>query len=167
MYWSCCYNKLCAYPFCFLLHLEGEGEEWIYPTMPAAQPIDFSCIPRIRSQCFVQANFHHAEQNEDTFTYLLEYLQQQLDRPWNEKNTPWRKPSQLICISALSSQVRSPAWHLSSYSIRRGQPMLQANRQLLSSELQLWKSKTPSSTNTLLIRPRKLCPPYSNLMQPH
>lgn len=51
------------------------------------------------------ANFHHEEQKKDTFTYLLEYLQQQLDHGMKKiLHVKKAKPVNLYICPALSSQ---------------------------------------------------------------
>lgn len=52
------------------------------------------------------SNFHHAEQNKDTFTYLPEYLQQQLDHGMKKILSVKKvKPVNLYICPVLSSQT--------------------------------------------------------------
>lgn len=65
-------------------------------------------------------NSYHAEKSKDGATHLLEFLQQQLDHGMKKYSSVKKaKPASLYICS--SSQVRSPAWILSSYSAGRGQ----------------------------------------------
>lgn len=52
------------------------------------------------------ANFHHAEWNKDTFTHLLEYLQQKLDHGMKKiLHVKKAKPVNLHICPVLSSQT--------------------------------------------------------------